>query len=400
MNVIFLTLSNIASIEDRGIYADLLRKFRNEGHSVYIVKPFERRMRHNTELWENNGAHILGVKVLNIQKTNVIEKGLGTLLLERQFISAIKKYLKGISFDLILYSTPPITLVGAVEYLKRQNPKAVSYLLLKDIFPQNAVDIQMMSATGFIYKMFRKKEIRLYKTSDYIGCMSPANCNFVIKHNDFVDSTKVEVAPNSYELIPHKDIDKMLLRQKYGLPLNKPVLIYGGNLGKPQGIDFLIKCLDANKKRKDCHFIIVGNGTEYGKIESWMNEMKPANVSLHARLPKEDYDNLVQSCDVGLIFLDYRFTIPNFPSRLLGYIDKKMPVILATDPNTDMGHIAEENGFGKSCLSNDKNAFTQIINFFVTHPEQMKIMGEKGYEYMKKNYLVEHTYGAIIKHIK
>ena len=91
MNVIFLTLSNITSIEERGIYADLLRKFRNEGHNVYIVKPFERRIGRRTELEEDKGAHILGVKVLNIQKTNIIEKGIGTLLLEKQYKLAIER---------------------------------------------------------------------------------------------------------------------------------------------------------------------------------------------------------------------------------------------------------------------------------------------------------------------
>ena len=36
MNLLFLTLSNMNSISQRGIYADLMRKFRNEGHNVFI----------------------------------------------------------------------------------------------------------------------------------------------------------------------------------------------------------------------------------------------------------------------------------------------------------------------------------------------------------------------------
>ena len=400
MNVVFLTASDIGGIGNRGIYADLLRRFRDEGHKVYVVQPFERRLGRRTELWEDNGAWFLGVRIPNLQKTNPIEKGISMLALEYLYIRAIKKYLSHVAPDLVLYTTPPITDVGAVEYLKKKYPAAMTYLLLKDIFPQNAVDLGMMSKSGFLYKLFRKKEERLYRVSDWIGCMSPANVEYVIRHNDFVDPHKVEVAPNSYELAPSKEVDRAQMRRKYGLPLDKPVFIYGGNLGKPQGIDFLIKCLDANSRRGDCHFIVVGSGTEYGKIERWIAEAKPGNVSLHAHLPKEDYDELVQSCDVGLIFLDYRFTIPNFPSRLLGYIDKKMPVVLATDPNTDMGRIAETNGFGKACLSNDVEAFTRIVDDFVSNPGQIAGMGERGHEYMKANYLVENTYGAIMQHIK
>jgi len=72
----------------------------------------------------------------------------------------------------MLYSTPPITFPNVIDYLKRHNPQAMSYLLLKDIFPQNAVDLGMMTKTGvkgLLYKFFRNKEKKLYAVSEYIG---------------------------------------------------------------------------------------------------------------------------------------------------------------------------------------------------------------------------------------
>lgn len=210
MNVIFLTLAGITDVETRGIYQDLMRKFRNEGHRVYIVQSSERRFEQETKLVEKKGVHILNVKTLNIQKTNVVEKGIGTLLIESQFTSAIKKYLSDVKFDLVLYSTPPITFPKVIAYLKRQNPQAMTYLLLKDIFPQNAIDLGMLQgmpvqgswfkvhgwvarAKYQLYKYFRRKEKKLYAYSDYIGCMSPANVEFVLKHNPEVDAKRVEV---------------------------------------------------------------------------------------------------------------------------------------------------------------------------------------------------------------
>lgn len=406
MNIIFLTLVRISDIEERGIYQDLMRKFRNEGHRVYIVTPYERRMGKPTELVESGGVHILNVKTLNIQKTNIIEKGIGTLLLESQYKRAIKKYLGGVKFDLITYSTPPITFTNVVKYLKKENPQAISYLQLKDIFPQNAVDIGMMTTLGvkgLLYKFFRNKEKNLYQVSDYIGCMSPANVEFVLKHNPEIPKVRVEVAPNSIEL-SHTDVtdntERDAIRIKYGLPTDKPIFIYGGNLGKPQGIPFLIDCLEANKKRTDCYFVVVGTGTEYARLEAWynLNHNENINVTVMKGLPKEDYDMLVKHCDVGLIFLDHRFTIPNYPSRLLSYLENKMPVLCATDPNTDMGRIAEENGYGYWCESNSVEAFTSILDKMI-HSD-FKEMGEKGYQFLKNNYLVEHTYYAIMKHLK
>lgn len=66
-----------------------MRKFRDEGHGVYIVSPCERRTGQKTHLVEIDGVKILKVRTLNIQKTNVVEKGIGTLLIEGQYKWAI-----------------------------------------------------------------------------------------------------------------------------------------------------------------------------------------------------------------------------------------------------------------------------------------------------------------------
>lgn len=418
MNIIFLTMSRVADIKSRHIYTDLLRKFRNEGHSIYIVTPYERSLGLPTGMTEqDSGVHFLGVRTLNLQKTNSIEKGLGQVLVEGQYKAAIKKYLSDVKFDLILYTTPPITFPKVIAYLKRQNPQAMTYLLLKDIFPQNAVDLGMMSTSGVkgvLYKFFRRKEKRLYALSDYIGCMSPANVEYLLRHNPEISRERVEVAPNSIDApCPPKggnpnDEERSpsggsgAIRIKYGLPVDRPVFIYGGNLGKPQGIPYLIKCLDAVKGRTDCHFVVVGTGTELPKLQEWydtnMNGTNHTNVTVMKGVPKEDYDMLVRSCDVGLIFLDHRFTIPNYPSRLLPYLENRMPVICATDVNTDIGRIAEENGYGFWCESVKPEDFTALVDRMLM--ADRKAMGEKGYEFLKSNYLVKHTYDAIMRHFE
>ncbi len=399
MNVLFLTMSMMTSVEQRGIYTDLMRKFRNEGWHVYVVSPSQRRESENTRLIDDNGIKNLKVRTLNLQKSSVIEKGIGQLLIETQFKNAIKKHLGGMMFDLILYSTPPITFPKVIEYAKKLNPSAKSYLLLKDIFPQNAVDMGMLSKKGMkgiLYKFFRAKEKKLYALSDYIGCMSSANVEYVLKHNLEVSPSKVEVAPNSIELVETNEVADKRILAKYNISSDKPVFIYGGNLGVPQGIPFLIQCLEANADREDCHFVVVGSGTYYEKLADWYQARQPKAVTVMKGLPKEDYDRLVQACQVGLIFLDYRFTIPNFPSRLLSYLEYKMPIISCTDPNCDTGSIAQENGFGFYAPSNDVAAFTQTVDKMLA--SDISAMGEKGYQFLKENYLIEHTYNQILKH--
>lgn len=73
----------------------------------------------------------------------MIEKGINMMLIQQRYIRAIRTFYNQVKFDLVLYPTPPITFLKVVEYVKKRDG-AQSYLMLKDIFPQNAVDIGMM----------------------------------------------------------------------------------------------------------------------------------------------------------------------------------------------------------------------------------------------------------------
>lgn len=49
MNILFLTLVGSEDINERGIYNDLIRKFRDEGHKVFVISPFARRLKKRLE---------------------------------------------------------------------------------------------------------------------------------------------------------------------------------------------------------------------------------------------------------------------------------------------------------------------------------------------------------------
>ena len=119
MKVVYLTMSDLPDMTVSGIYVDLMQKMKSEGHDVYVVSAAQRRLKESTRMYDSDGIHVLRVKTLNVQKTNVIEKGIGQVSLEFLFKWAIRKYLKDVKFDLILYATPPITLVGLIKYMKK-----------------------------------------------------------------------------------------------------------------------------------------------------------------------------------------------------------------------------------------------------------------------------------------
>lgn len=378
-----------------------MRKLRDKNHNVYIACPTERRYHEKTSMHVTDGVHILNIWTLNAQKTSLIEKGICTLLLDRQFTSAVKRYYNDVKFDLILYTTPPITFTNTISFLKKRD-QATTYLLLKDIFPQNAVDLGLISKNGLIYAYFRKKEKKMYAISDYIGCLSPANVEFLLTHNHSVNPNIVEVNPNTIEPIETgiSEERRKGIRQKYKIPQDATVFVYGGNLGKPQGIDFLIEVLESNIQNKEIFFLVVGSGTEFKRLYKWYSDFDESNFLIMEALPKNEYDELMQACDIGLIFLDKRFTIPNFPSRLLSYLEYHMPVLAATDVNTDIGKIITESGCGFWVESGDITGFNDKVKAFIEDKKRLSVMGEKGFTLLQKEYTVEVSYNTLMNRIK
>ena len=409
MQILFLTLMKIYSPSDEGIYMDLMKCFAEKGHKVSIISPLEKKDGGEEEVISAPNISLVRCRTGNLFGVGMLEKGISQMRLASQYLRAIDKYFSGTKFDLILYSTPPISLATVVEKIKRRTG-AATYLLLKDIFPQNAVDIGILKP--FMAKaLFRSKEKRLYEISDYIGCMSPANVDYLLKHNE-IDSNKVEVCPNSIKveadisgalsaesIDKSRENDKEKLFAKYGIPVDKTIFLYGGNLGKPQDIPFIIECIKKTSKVEEAYFVVCGDGTEYGKLLAFVQEYKPKNLSLIKSLPKADYDRLARVSDVGMIFLDHRFSIPNFPSRLLSYLKERIPVLVCTDKNTDIGRIAEDNDFGLSSVSDNVEDFVLNVSKFTDKALRLRL-GKNGYRYLLENYTVERSYEIIMGHFK
>ncbi|ONN43586.1 glycosyltransferase family 4 protein [Enterococcus mundtii] len=401
LNILFITLLDFDSLADRNIYTDLMSEFVDHGHNISIISPTERKKRKNTHLIkDNNKCEILKLKIGNIQKTNKIEKGISTILIENQFIAGIKKYFSDKTFDLVIYSTPPVTFAKVIKYVKRRD-NCKSYLLLKDIFPQNAVDLQHLSKKSIVYKYFRRKEIDLYKVSDFIGTMSYKNLEYIKTNNTFDANKIIEINPNSIKVGP---IDSSTIaignvKRKYNIPEEKIVLLYGGNLGKPQGIDFLIDIIKYLEDNQDYTLVIVGSGTEYSKIENYLGNNKIKNTILINSLPKEEYKKIESISDIGLVFLDKKFTIPNIPSRILGYMQSQKPIVAAIDENTDLNEIIKKGKFGYSSLHGDLESFIKNILLLKDNSKRIEL-GKNAYNYLKDNYDVNNSYSIIMKHLK
>lgn len=395
MNILYLTISNL-NLKERGLYQDLINGLKERGHNITLVMANEARVLNKTIFLKENNINVLRIKVGNLFGVNFIKKGINNILIEKKFKKGIKNYLKDKKFDLILYATPPVTFANVIEYLKKEY-NCKTYLMLKDIFPQNAIDIGLFKDKGIIHKFFRKKEKKLYKLSDFIGCMSKKNMKYLLENNKEINEEKVEIFPNTINISNLEDNTSLEYRKKYGVKDDCILYVFGGNLGKPQGLSFLMKGIKSIENYDKAYFFIVGDGSEKEDVKSFASKTK--NITFIDRLPKEKYENLIKECDVGILSLDYRFTIPNYPSRTLSYMDKGMPILACTDKNTDIRELIEKEAkCGKWCYSNDIDSFKESIEYFYINKEKLKDIGLNGRRFLEENFNVKKSITILEDH--
>ena len=116
-------------------------------------------------------------------------------------------------------------------------------------------------------------------------------------------------------------------------------------------------------------------------------------------MPKDEYDQFVYVCDVGLVFLNHDCLAPNYPSRLLSYMQAGLPVLCATDTYTDIGKIDMDNGYGMWCESNCPVDFVKKTRELIDSKIRRE-MGTKSKEYFDKNCTVNNSYKIIVDKMK
>ena len=388
MKVAFLTLSHNSSM-----YYGLIQMFKENGHEVTVFTP---TYKGKSNIVTKDGIRILNFKSLPMLNIGIIRKGIANLLFPFLSVYAAKRLLKKESkFDLILSTTPPIAFYKLVGFLKKKNKKAIFYLILRDIHPEGAKFVGLHKYK-LIYNYFRNIEKKLYELADYIGCMSPGNIRFIEERNPQLKKGKLRMLPNWENKVEYSE-PILDIKEKYQLE-NKFIVIYGGNMGIPQGLDIVLELAVSKKHLKDVVFLFVGKGTERGRLENKVKEMDLENVRFMGFIPREDYDDLLKVSDIGLISLHKDVPIPNIPSKTLGYFVNKVPILASIDFVTDYGdYIIEASNSGLWSYATDFEKFSS--NFDILYKDKtLRIkMGESGYQYFLENFTTDKAYNEIME---
>lgn len=392
MKVLFLFL-NLPDLEkDNNLYGDLALEFADRGHEVFAATLLEARNRKKTCETRQKGIRILRVRSADLFNVGFVKKGFSLIALQRKFEKAIAKYWNGLEFDLVIYPTPPISFLGVVRWLRKRS-RCRTYLILRDIFPQNAVDVGILGK-GLIYRYFRSMEKRLYSASDRIGCMSPKNVEYVLGHNT-LRPEKVGLLPNWRRIRDLSSLTGRDFRAELGLG-RRIVAVFGGVIGIAQELDFLLELAKLYRDSDKVCFLIIGDGNRYGSISETVQRESLSNVIMRKKVPSNEFAALLKDCDIGLINLDRRFTIPNFPSKVLDYFEAALPVLAATDPSTDFGRLLDDAGAGLHSLTGDLESYRRHFETLISDPQLRSRLGANGRRYLESHLTVNRAYRTIM----
>lgn len=396
MKVLYLATSFPEPDKGATIYTDLAEALHEQGHQITVAVSEQVRNLSKTQMKQERGCNVLRIVTGNYYDVGFLEKGITSLKIPVVMRRAISKYLDNHTFDFILFESPPVTNASLVKWAKKKF-NCPAYLMLKDIFPQNAVDIGIIKRNGIIYKYFKKKEKKLYEIADWIGCMSSGNRDYIIKQNSWLNKDKVEIFPNTKKITNNYLLDNKAVRENYGIPINACVFLFGGNMGRPQYIELLCEAASCLKDHQEIFFMFVGRGTERKKLENTIKDNKIKNALLLENMPRGEYDDIIKACDVGIIVLDPRFTIPNYPSRILSYLEYAKPVLAATDKVTDLRAFIEETNCGYWVWSGDTDAFISKI-LEMTKSSNLNKLGFNGRKHLEKKLNVSGSVKILSNH--
>ncbi len=416
MNILFLTISLPDLCTDQGgFYVDLIKELEKKGHRITCVAP-ALKGQHNG-LYEEGRIRALRVKTGDfIGNIPFWKKGVNILLMTYQYRNAYRHFLSKETFDFVIMPTPPATFVDVVAFIK-SCCNAKLYLILRDIHPEcldrKEIPQRFLERTDvydeckrpygvnpLVYRLLYNKSQKVYKISDKIGCMSPGNMEYIKKIAPYVTDKQLVVLPNWYKGSEKKDINDTEIRKKYNLQ-NKFVAIFGGTIGEAQAVWNIAQLAKMNLDKKDVVFLVVGRGVKKQVLEEMAQKDCLTNMVFMQYMPREDYEALLQTADLGLISIDEKYKVPTSPSKIIGYMALAKPVLAMFNKGNDYGEFyIDKPGCGLWSVDLDHNRMQENFEWFYTHPEERKQMGQAGYNYYKVHFTVERVCEQLDEQLK
>jgi len=364
---------------------ELAEGLRGKGHRVSVVTSYpkyylaqggERKTAYPAYRNEE-GIRVVRVKTLPHHKVNFFVRGIAELTLPYIFFCQIRRHIKD-TIDVVLVHTPPLPLAITAQRVKRAYG-ARFILNVHDIFPQNAVDLGILTQKPII-KFFEKIERRAYRNADIVMVPSESHKQFLAARRN-VPAHKITIIPHWIDTEPFQRARRTeKFRKLWGLE-DKFIFLFAGVLGPSQGLDLVLAIARRLKDNSEITFLLVGDGTDKERLMQKVKALDLDNVIFSPFVSKTEYPFLVKDADVGLVCLSHKNTTPAVPAKILGYMAASLPVVAFLHKESDGHALIRESGCGLTTLSDNEEGAYEIVLRMYQEKEKRAGYGTQGLRY-------------------
>ncbi len=307
-------------------------------------------------LLENiDGVQLLRLKAPRTRDIGYVRRTIGEFILPFMMLRNLRKSpLADMRWDGVVWYSPPIFLGPLANAIKKAS-SCRSYLIIRDIFPEWAVDIGLLSR-GLAYRFFKAVENYQYSVSDVIGVQTPAN----LPYFDFwakQPGRRVEVLQNWLADTPDVGSSISVVN---GPLAGRTIFVYAGNMGVAQGMGILMELAERLRGRRDIGFLFVGRGSDAKRLREDAKARGLDNVSFHDEIDPSEIPGLYAQCHAGVVALDPRHTTHNIPGKFLSYMQAGLPVLASINPGNDLEGLIQSEGVGRICTDHSVDTLQRL----------------------------------------
>jgi glycosyltransferase involved in cell wall biosynthesis len=258
-------------------------------------------------------------------------------------------------FDAFIGWMPSVAIAPLVA-LVRGAGIAHRHLIIWDFFPDHYHEIGRIPG-GPVLRAARWLEQRTLRHFTTIFCTTPGNAAY-LRHKFRVNADKrVEVMPAWTRLQPAPVIDRRAERGRHGLPLDRPVAVFGGQMSAGRGFEQMLGAASlAWEAGSGLHVLLIGDGPLAAEIAQ--RAVSLPNVHCRPPIARENYRRLIAACDVGLAATVAGVSSHSFPSKILDYLAVGLPVVAALEEGNEVAGMLEEYRLGEAVpLGNARGLF-------------------------------------------
>jgi len=330
---------------------------------------------HFTEKEINNGITILRVKTLPHHNVNYILRGVSQLLMPLQFLRKLRQH--RIQPDALVVYSPPLPLALVGSWLQRNKIRFV--LNVQDLFPQNAIDLGILS-NPLQVRFFRALENFAYRTTDVVTVHSDGNLRAVLQQYPNLVS-KFRILHNWVDVdYFESSVTQTDFRKKWNIK-QKYIAVFAGVMGPSQYLELLLQVAEQMQDDTELLFLLVGLGQEKEKLQKQAQEKSLVNVRFEGFVSREKYPDLLRICSIGLVCLSPQNKTPVVPGKILGFMAAGLPVAAFLHTSSDGHGIIKSAQCGFSADSEDKDACVQSMKNLLSQKDSFAKLGQNGKRY-------------------